>query len=300
MRASARRRSAASLSTKRGARRAATGERRVLESATPVPTSSRQPLQTVVKALATLRLFSVEREWLGVREIGRLLELNSATVHNLLRTLAGSGLVEQHPETKKYRLGLGLVKLAGTKLAQLDVVTAASGPMKALMEKTRETITLSVLYGDDLLYLAKLESPQPVRVASRIGGGAPIHASANGKSLLAFQPEGDRERLLAPPLRRFTSETVTDARKLRAELRQIQAQDYAVDFAGYIADVHAVAAPIRDATGLVVASIGIVAPAARLPAGKVKQFAALARTTAASISTALGYTTTARRWRASA
>src|SRR6478752_2688338 len=106
-------------------------------------TSSRQPLQTVVKALATLRLFSVEREWLGVREIGRLLELNSATVHNVLRTLAGSGLVEQHPETRKYRLGLGLVKLAGTKLAQLDLVTAASGPMKELMEQTRETITLS-------------------------------------------------------------------------------------------------------------------------------------------------------------
>lgn len=79
----------------------------MLESATAVSTSSRQPLQTVVKALATLGLFTVEREWLGVREIGRMLDLNSATVHNLLRTLAG------------------------TKLAQLDVVTAASGPMKA-------------------------------------------------------------------------------------------------------------------------------------------------------------------------
>lgn len=73
----------------------------------PASASSRQPLQTVVNAVATLHLFTVEREWLGVREIGRLLDLNSATVPNLLRTLAGSGLVEQHPETRKYRLGLG-------------------------------------------------------------------------------------------------------------------------------------------------------------------------------------------------
>jgi DNA-binding IclR family transcriptional regulator len=265
-----------------------------------VAPSARAPLQTVIKALATLRLFTVEREWLGVREIGRMLDLNSATVHNLLRTLAGSGLVEQHPETRKYRLGLGLVKLAGTKLAQLDLVTAASGPMKELMERTRETITLSVLYGSDLLYLAKFESPQPVRVASRIGGGAPIHASANGKALLAFVPDDEVERLLAPPLRRFTSDTVTDARRIRTELRTIRTQDYAVDFGGYIAGVHAVAAPVRDSTGSVVASLGIVAPAGRLAASKVKAFATLAREAAGRISTSLGWSAAARQWRASA
>ena len=263
----------------------------------PVATSTRQPLQTVVKALATLRLFTVEQEWLGVREIGRMLDVNSATVHNLLRTMAGSGLVEQHPETKKYRLGLGLVKLAGTKLAQLDVVTAASGPMKELMEKTRETITLSVLYGNDLLYLAKLESPQPVRVASRIGGGAPIHCSANGKSLLAFRPDDEIDRLLTGPLRRFTPETVTDPRKVRNELRQIRMQDYAVDFGGYIADVHAVAAPVRDVTGSVVASIGIVAPAGRLPRAKVKAFATLATHAAGRISASLGWSESGRQLR---
>jgi DNA-binding IclR family transcriptional regulator len=209
----------------------------------------------VVKALATLALFTTEREWLGVREISRLLDLNTATVHNILRTLAGSHLVEQHPETKKYRLGLGLVKLAGTKLAQLDVVTAASGPMKELMERTRETITLSVLHGREA------------------------------------------ERLLSSPLPRYTPATVTDARKIRNELRQIREQDYAFDFGGYIAGVHAVAAPIRDASDRVVASIGIVAPAGRLPPGKVKTFAALARHTAARISTALGYSDSMHRLR---
>jgi IclR family transcriptional regulator, KDG regulon repressor len=250
--------------------------------------TSRQPLQTVIKALATLRLFTIEREWLGVRETARLLDLNSATVHNLLRTLEGTGLVEQHPETKKYRLGLGIVQLAGTKLAQLDVVTAASGPMKDLLDKTRETISLAVLYGDDLLYLAKLESPQPVRVASRIGGGAPLHASAHGKSLVAFLDDASINRILAPPLRAYTPATVTDPVSLRAELQQIRAQGYAIDCGAYLQGVHAVAAPVRDASGHVVASVAIVAPDSRLPAGKVKAFAKLVKEAAGRISTALG------------
>ncbi len=250
---------------------------------------ARQPLQTVVKALATLRLFTLEREWLGVREIARLLDINSATVHNILRTLMDTGLIEQHPESKKYRLGLGLVRLAGTKLAQLDVVTASAGPMKDLLTETGETISLAVLYGNDLVYLAKMESLQAVRVASRIGGGAPLHASAHGKSLLAFLDDDSINRLLTPPLLSYTSATVTDVRKLRAELKQIRVQDYAVDRGAYLPDVNAVAAPIRDASGHVIASLAIVALASRLPVAKVKTYAALVKGAAGRISSALGY-----------
>jgi IclR family KDG regulon transcriptional repressor len=250
---------------------------------------ARQPLQTVVKALATLRLFTLEREWLGVREIARLLDINTATVHNLLRTLMDTGLVEQHLETKKYRLGLGLVRLAGTKLAQLDVVTASAGPMKELLNKTGETISLAVLYGDELVYLARMESLQPVRVTSRIGGSAPIHASAHGKSLLAFLDDGSIDRLLKPPLLSFTAATVTDVSKLRTELKQIRDQDYAVDHGAYLPDVHAVASPIRDSSGHVIASLAIVALASRFPAAKVKAYAKLVKDAAGRISSALGY-----------
>lgn len=254
-----------------------------------VATRSRQPLQTVIKALATLRLFTIEREWLGVREVARLLDLNTATVHNLLRTLADTGLVEQHAETKKYRLGLGIVRLAGTKLAQLDVVTAASGPMKDLLDKTRETISLAVLYGDELLYVAKMESPQQVRVASRIGGSAPLHASAHGQSILAFLDDASVNRILKQPLRSYTSNTLTAMPKLRAEFERIRARDYAVDCGSYISDVHAVAAPVRDASGHVIASLAIVAPASRIPVGKAKTFALLAKEAAGHVSSALGY-----------
>jgi DNA-binding IclR family transcriptional regulator len=250
---------------------------------------SRQPLRTVVHALELLRAFDVEEEWLGVRELGRMLDLNSASVHNLLSTLAVGGFVEQNADTRKYRLGLGIIKLAGVKLAQLDIVGVASPLMKQLTEVTGETTALSVLYGDELLYLAKVESAKPVRVASRIGGSAPIHCSANGKALLAYRPSAEIDRLLAKPLHRFTAATVIDPAKVKAELKQVRGQGYAVDFGGYIEDVHAVAAPVRDQQDGVIASLGVVAPASRLQRSKVAAYATRATETADMISLRLGW-----------
>lgn len=250
---------------------------------------SRQPLRTVVNALALLRAFDINEEWLGVRELGRKLELNSASVHNLLSTLAATGFVEQDTKSRKYRLGLGLVKLAGVKLAQLDIVSLAGPILKDLSISTGETITLSVLYGDDLLYLAKVESAQPVRVSSRVGGSAPIHCSANGKALLAFRPEKEIDRLLSRPLRKFTEATVTDPARIKDDLRQVRAQGFAKDFGAYLEGVNAVAAPVRDAQGAVVASIGVVAPALRMQRTRLNKYSRAAVAAANQIGGRLGW-----------
>lgn len=250
---------------------------------------SRQPLRTVVNALALLHAFEINEEWIGVRELGRKLKLNGASVHNLLSTLAGAGFVEQDPNTRKYRLGLGLVKVAGIKLAQLDIVSLAAPVLKELSNTTGETITLSVLYGDDLLYLAKVESAQPVRVSSRVGGSAPIHCSANGKALLAFRPDAEIERLLARPLQRYTDATVTDPLKIKEDLGRIRAQGFATDFGAYLDGVHAVAAPVRNAQGAVVASIGVIAPASRMQRNKLKQYSLTAVSAADQIAVRMGW-----------
>jgi len=253
------------------------------------PNSPQGTVQTVSKALALLELFTTDVEWLGVREIGRILDINNATVHNLLRTLASSGFVEQHPETRKYRLGLALVRLAGTKLAQLDLVKVCSPHMKALMEKTGETVTLSVLHGSELLYLAKNESTEPMRVASRVGGSAPLHCSANGKALLAFIEEPQLSQFFSQPLKRFTSETIVDSEIVRAELQDIRRLGYAVDLGGYLPGVNAVGAPIRDQTHKVVASLGIVGPASRLKEEKLTFCTIHVQEAAAEMSRLLGW-----------
>ncbi len=262
--------------------------------ATPTKASSRQPLRTVVKALDVLRLLNDRQEWLGVREVARLLKLNSATAHNLLRTLKAYGLVDQNPDTKKYQLGLGLVLLAGTKLGQLDLVTAATPFMKNAMEMTGETITLSVLYDQELLYLAKIEGSRPVRVASRIGGSAPLHCSANGKALMAYCSEQELDAILAKPLTKYNEKTVISPKLLREDLRQVRSRGYAVDFGAYIAEVNGVAAPIRDQSGNVIASMGIIAPANRLPQKRIKQVAGIAVEVTNKISGSLGWNAATR------
>jgi IclR family KDG regulon transcriptional repressor len=249
---------------------------------------SRQPLLTVMRALTILRLFDGKLEWLGVREIARRLDMNSASVHNLLRTLAGEGLLEQHNETKKYRLGLGLVALAGIKLSQMGLVSYATPLMRELMHQTEETTILATLYRDDVLFLARFESSHLLRVASQMGGTAPLHCSAVGKVLLAFQGSDRIETVLSGSLEQFSARTVTDPSLLREELERIRKQGFAVDFGGYIDGVHAVAAPVQDHSGQVVAALGLVVPASRFPTDKLSEFTTKVVQTARQISRALG------------
>ncbi|MYZ49961.1 IclR family transcriptional regulator [Propylenella binzhouense] len=228
------------------------------------PAKPRQTLGTVTKALAVLRRFTPERRWLGVRELSRELGLNNATVQHILSTLAAEGFVEQDPASRKYQLGLALVEIAGTKLAQLDLVTVAQPSLNRLMRETGETVNLAVLYRGQALYLAKVETSQPIRVASRIGGHAPLHASAHGKALLAFAGRAETEACLAGPLPRFTAATITEPAALAAELAAIRERGYALDRGGYIEHLNAVAVPVADKAGRLVASVGIVAPAQRM------------------------------------
>lgn len=249
--------------------------------------TARQPVQTVNKALSVLELFKPDVEWLGVREISRTLAMNSATVHNILRTLSHSGFVEQDESTKKYRLGLKVVQLAGAKLAQMDLVSYSTDHMKNLKELSNETITLSILHENKLLYLAKLESSEPVRVASHVGGSAPLHCSANGKAILAFLP--NHASVLPSRLQTFTAKTVTDMTQLDIELEAIRRQGYAIDVGGYLEDVNAVGAPIFAGTRGVVASIAVIGPATRMDEVKLQMSATHVRDAAARISRALGW-----------
>jgi IclR family transcriptional regulator, KDG regulon repressor len=257
--------------------------------ASRMPDRPRQTLLTVAKALTVLRSFTTERRWIGVRELSRELGLNGATVQSILTTLAGDGLVEQNAETKKYQLGLGLVEMAGTKLAQLDLVTVAMPFLNRLMHESGETVNLAVIYGSRVLYLAKVESRQPIRAASRIGGHAPLHCSAHGKALLAFAPPPFVDEMLAGDLEHYTSATDTNPASIREELADIRRKEYATDLGGYIEYLNAVAAPVRDHSGKVIASIGFVAPSQRAAPGDLNAKAPMVLRTSEEISSALGW-----------
>ncbi|MES2363483.1 MAG: IclR family transcriptional regulator [Pseudomonadota bacterium] len=224
---------------------------------------------TLVKGLQLLEEL-VDREGaVGVSELALQLGMGKSNVHRTLQALVELGYVVNEDGRGSYRASLKMWELGARMIARLDVRQAAQPAMHWLLDATRETVHLSVLDGEQVMYVDKLDSPEPVRAYSEIGGRAPAYCVATGKVLLAW-----RERSL-PSLHpvnskreAFTPATIIDAAEMTQELARIRTQGYAVNRGEWRASVWGVAAPITDGTGRVVAAIGVSGPATRIkPAG---------------------------------
>src|SRR5207244_1536052 len=141
--------------------------------------------------------------------------------------LAERGLVERNPATDKYKLGFGLVHLAGAAIAGLDLVQQARPVLEELAIQSGETVNLAVLDGDTVLHLDQVAGSRSVISVSWVVRRAPFHCTSNGKVLVAFAEAGERERLLAGPLERHTRRTIDDPDALRAELAEVRSRGYA-------------------------------------------------------------------------
>ena len=120
-------------------------------------------IQSVQRAVAVLRSFTEAEPELGVNELARRLELHKSTVSRMLTTLQHEGLVSQNPANGRYRLGLGLVSLAGVALGQLDVRGTAMPYMDGLVELSQETVNVTVQDGAECVNIARVPSPTPIR-----------------------------------------------------------------------------------------------------------------------------------------
>jgi DNA-binding IclR family transcriptional regulator len=128
-----------------------------------------------------------------------------------------------------------------------------------------------------------------VRVAARIGGRAPLHCTANGKVLLAFQPNEVIEEALRAPRARYTENTIVDPAVLRSQLAEIRQAGYCIEREEFIADIRGIAAPVFDFNGTVIAAIAVVGPSARITEGQIEALVPLTLRTAESISRSLGH-----------
>jgi DNA-binding IclR family transcriptional regulator len=245
-------------------------------------------LRSVNNALAVLESFSVERPEIGVTELSHTLGLGKSTVHRLLTSLASRGYVRKNPETERYRLGFkafGVGCLVGGRGTIRDV---AAPFLRSLMQATKETVHLGVLDEWEVVYIDKIESDHPLQMYSRIGRRAPLHCTALGKSLAAWETDDWVDRFLRRRLRAYTPSTLTEPRDLRRELAKIRTARYALDVEEFALGLKCVAAPLFDHSRRVVASLGIAGPAVRLCSERLPRLAALVRESAAAASGALG------------
>lgn len=227
----------------------------------------------------------------GVTELARRLGLHKSTASRLLATLEKRGLVEQDDETGKYRLGLVVIRLAEQAERTLDLRGLALPELERLARLTHETTGLGQIDGDQLLTVAQVDGPNLVAVGDWTGRATPLHCVASGKVLMATLPEREVVRIVKRGLPRYTERTMVDLEPLLEELARIRRRGYATAIGEFEAGLNAVAAPVRDARGEVIAAVDIWGPAFRLTPRRIPELAALVRESADAISTRLGGTT---------
>jgi DNA-binding IclR family transcriptional regulator len=221
----------------------------------------------------------------SLSELSKSLGVVKSNVHRLLQSLIELRYVSRN-EDGTYRPCIRLLSLATSVTARFDLRLVALPFMQWLLEQTRETVHLSVLDGEEVFYVEKLESPEPVRAYSEVGGRAPAHCVATGKAMLAFRSEREIA-LLASHLKAHSPKTITRPDKFIAELKSVAANGYAVNRGEWRESVRGVAAPIVDSSGQVIAAIGISGPAERIKAARYAEFGAHVIKAAAAISSAL-------------
>jgi DNA-binding IclR family transcriptional regulator len=223
-------------------------------------------VQSVERAIAILKSFSIERPDRGVGELSRELRLHKSTVSRLMQTLERGGLLVRVPETKRYRLGLDLIGLASQVVSCVDVREMARPLLRQLAEDCQESVNLVVLEGGQVVNLEQFVPPaRQVKNIGQVGRRMCAHCTAAGKVMLAHLSPARLDRVLAGELMRFTVNTITDPDQLRQELAQIREQGYAVAREELEDGLNAVAAPIYDHTGQAVAAATIAGPAYRVP-----------------------------------
>ena len=247
-------------------------------------------VKSLRRAIAILRVFSVDSPELGVTEISKRVGLQKSTTFRLLQTLKVEGLVNKNPETGRYRLGIGVVELAGIVLAQSDLRRIAQPYMHILAENLRNTVTLSVLVGDEPRTLNQIvPSGQLVSNHGWIGRHNPYHATSVGKVLLAWQTSEQINEIANSILESFTHLTITDSSTLIEQLENIRQVGYAIGNEEYEIGLNAVAAPIRDYTNEVKAALSLSGPSYRLQVAQFEKIAHEVIETAQAISIELGY-----------
>ncbi len=220
-------------------------------------------VQSVDRALTILEILARRRE-VGVTDIASELGVHKSTAFRLVVVLEDHGLVEQTTERGKYRLGFGVVRLAGSAAAQLDLAQESQAACEELVAAVGETANVAILDEGWATNISEVRGEAAVVSQSWVGRRTPLHATSSGKVLLAFQPKDDRERVLAQPLEQFTTQTIVEPDLLRVELAQIRERGWASTCEELEVGLNAVAAPIRGADGTVVAAVSVSGPSYRL------------------------------------
>jgi IclR family transcriptional regulator, KDG regulon repressor len=246
-------------------------------------------LSSVANSIRLLTSFSGDENELGITTLAGRLRLAKSTVHRLAATLTSAGFLEQNSDTGRYRLGVALFELGALVRRRMDVANEARPKLRELLEKTGETVQLGIVDHFSVLYVYEMESPRAIRMAAAVGGRAPLHCTAVGKVLLAFQPPEYVKDVIQQGLTAYTPRTVTKRDALLAMLDEVRLREHAVDDEESESGLRAIAAPVRNHSGSVIAAVGVAAPVQRMSKKMMQTCVPGVIATAGAVSARLGY-----------
>jgi len=223
-------------------------------------------VRSIERAIDALELLVRAERPLTLAEIVGQLGAPKSTVLNILRTLVRRRLVEHDEGSRSYRPGYRLAALAERAGTAAGLPRTARAHLEALARASGEVALLAVPDGDGIIFIDKVESPQPIQYVPPVGTRRPLHCNSAGKMTLAMRPPQEWDAYVARVgLARYTASTIVDAQKLKAELRRIRRNGYAVSDGELLEDLIGLAAPVLQGPGGAFLAVVVVAgPAFRM------------------------------------
>lgn len=220
-------------------------------------------VQSIERAFTLLRALAVGPA--GVTDLADKVDLPKSTVARLLSALETERAVTQDEIGGDYRLGEGLLDIAGATQPGRNLVATARPHLLDLTERAGETSGISVADGRNMYYLDHAEAESEIQVRDWTGESSPIHTVPSGLVVMAYWSERKLDAFLRSDLTRTTPWTVTDPDEIRSRLEQVRSLGYAWVYEEFAEGINSVAAPIFEADGTVEAAVHIHGPAYRFP-----------------------------------
>ena len=252
----------------------------------------RQPtiIQSLQRGLNILELIAKKGAGLSMAEVSREIGLHPSTTFHLLRTLVTLGYLAQDETTREYLVGSKVFQLAASAWTEAELIRISAPLLTEIARQTGETTHLAIFDHGEVIVVDKVEGSAPVRVSERVGYPRPAHCTAIGKVLLASLPESELKALLKTyEFKPITPRSITSTSLLDQELQRVKNQGFAFDDEEFSQGIRCLAAPVRNFTGDVVATIGISGPVFRVSLDRVAQLTEFLKAAAYRLSQLLGY-----------
>lgn len=250
---------------------------------------SEKGVQVIDRVFDILELLSLEKEGLGVTEIGNRVGLHKSTVHRILSAMAERGYVEKIPSKSLYRIGLKLVEVGSVYLNSIELKTEASPYLRELAAKLKQPVHLAILDGTDAVYIDKVDAINSIRLYSQIGRRIPVYCSALGKSLLSGMTDKELDETAEKcSFTKYTASTLDRAGFMR-QVREAGKMGWSVDNEEHEEGIRCIAAPVYDYRKKVIAAVSVAGPSLVFSREGDAAVAMDVKDAAAKISARMGY-----------